>query len=235
MVINSISGPRNISTALMYSFAQRPDTKVVDEPFYAFYLVETGIVHPGNDDVLKSQAHSQYEVQGQLESISSEVIFVKNMAHHMAVMDQSLVEPLTNLFLIRNPKQIIASYADVINAPKLRDFGVVYQHELFTRLLAQGRHPVVLDAGLLLENPESVLTQLCERLGIPFFREMMSWPAGPKAYDGIWAPHWYSNVHRSTGFMPQSTSSRTLPPALHDLNEQAQFYYQALAPFALRP
>jgi len=235
MVINSISGPRNISTALMYSFAQRPDSQVVDEPFYAYYLHETGIVHPGKEEVLKSQPQSQYEVRAKLEGITTEILFIKNMAHHMAIMDQSFVDGVTNLFLIRNPKQIIASYADVIEAPTLQDIGIAYQYELFTRLLAQGRHPVVLDSGLLLTHPESVLKQVCGRLGIPYFREMLSWPAGPKSYDGVWAPHWYSNVHRSTGFERQPTSERPLPPALHDLNEQAQFYYAALAPFALRP
>jgi len=235
MVINSISGPRNISTALMYSFAQRPDTTVVDEPFYAYYLHETGIVHPGRDEVLKSQPRSQYAVRMQLETMTRGVLFLKNMAHHMAVMDQSFVEHVTNLFLIRNPRQIIASYANVIETPTLKDIGIAYQYELFTRLLSQGRHPVVVDSGLLLMNPESVVKQLCERLAIPFFREMLSWPAGPKAYDGVWAPHWYANVHRSTGFEAQPTSERPLPPALHDLNEQAQFYYEALAPFALRP
>ena len=235
MVINSISGPRNISTALMYSFAQRPDTVVVDEPFYAYYLHETGIVHPGRDEVLKSQPRSQYAVRTQLQTLSGDIVFLKNMAHHMAVMDQSFVDTVTNLFLIRNPKQILASYANVIETPTLKDIGIAYQHELFTRLLSQGRHPVVLDTGLLLIDPESVMKQTCERLGIPFLREMLSWQAGPKAYDGVWAPHWYANVHRSTGFERQATSDRPLPPALHDLNEQAQFYYEALAPFALRP
>ena len=219
----------------MYSFAQRPDTTVLDEPFYAYYLHETGIIHPGRDEVLKSQPRSQYAVRMHLETLNHEVLFLKNMAHHMAVMDQLFVDSVTNLFLIRNPKQIIASYANVIEAPTLKDIGIAYQYELFTRLLAQGRHPVVLDSGLLLADPESVIKQVCERLGIPFFREMMTWPAGPKPYDGVWAPHWYANVHRSTGFERQPTSDRPLPPALHELNEQAQFYYAALAPFALQP
>lgn len=219
----------------MYSFAQRPDTTVVDEPFYAYYLHETGIVHPGREDVLKSQSRSQYAVRISLEKMNRNILFIKNMAHHMAIMDQSFVDNVTNLFLIRNPSQIIASYANVIEAPTLQDIGIAYQYELFTRLLSEGRHPVVLDTGLLLADPESVLRQVCERLGIAFFTEMLKWPSGPKPYDGVWAPHWYANVHRSTGFERQPTSSRQLPPGLYDLNEQAQFYYEALTPFALRP
>lgn len=235
MIINSVSGPRNISTALMYAFAQRPDTKVLDEPFYAFYLDTTGVDHPGRHEVLASQPTSETGVRTAIANVDSDIVFVKNMAHHMALMDQSFVEEVVNVFLIRDPRQIIASYAHVIEAPTLRDIGIEYQYELFTRLLEQGRQPVVLDAGLLLQDPASVLQQACRRIGIPFYAEMLTWPPGPKSYDGIWAPYWYSNVHRSTGFETQPTSERALPGALRELNDTAQFYYQALVPFALRP
>jgi len=157
------------------------------------------------------------------------------MAHHMALLDQSFVEDVTNIFLIRNPRQILASYSDVIDTPTLRDIGIEYQYDLFNRLLEQGRHPVVLDSGLLLQDPPAVLKQLCHRLDIQFYREMLHWNSGPKPYDGVWAPHWYANVHRSTALEPQGTSNRPLPTHLRSLNEQAQFYYQALAPFSLQP
>ncbi|MEO8471418.1 MAG: sulfotransferase family protein [Chryseolinea sp.] len=234
--INSISGPRNISTALMYSFAQREDTMVMDEPFYAFYLHETGIIHPGAEEVLKSQPVSENVVRQQIiDFLGKEVLFIKNMAHHMAIVDQSFVEEVTNVFLIRDPKKMLASYADVIHAPTLMDIGIAYQHELFNRLLKDGRHPVVIDSGLLLENPATVLKQLCQRLDLPFYKEMLHWQAGPKSYDGVWAPHWYKNVHRSTGFEQQTTSNRTLPARLSALNDEAQYYYQAMAPFSLQP
>jgi hypothetical protein len=157
------------------------------------------------------------------------------MAHHMALLDQTFIDEVTNLFLIRNPKQILASYSNVIQAPTLRDIGIEYQYDLFNRLLAKGRHPVVVDAGLLLQDPPAVLKQLCQRLDIQFYREMLHWSSGPKPYDGVWAPHWYTNVHQSTAFEPQSTSTRPLPAHLQPINEQAQFYYQALEPFSLQP
>lgn len=113
--INAVSGPRNISTALMYAFAQRPDTTVLDEPFYACYLHKTGIIHPGREDVLKSQPTDEEQVLNDIfKARASGILFIKNMAHHMAILDQSFVGRVTNLFLIRNPRQIIASYADVI-------------------------------------------------------------------------------------------------------------------------
>lgn len=234
--INLIAGPRNISTALMYSFAQRNDTIVMDEPFYAFYLHTTGIHHPGKDEILDSQStDARHVAHSILENGTMPVVFVKNMAHHLELIDQSFLDKVTNVFLIRNPAQILASYVQVIEDISLRDIGIEYQFNLFHRLRAQGKDPIVLDSGHVLENPSSVLHQVCERIGIPFYDEMVHWPAGSKPYDGVWARYWYTNVHQSTGFAPQPTSDRPLPQHLHPLNEMAQYYYRAIAPFSVRP
>src|SRR5688572_15064944 len=195
--INLISSPRNISTALMYSFAQRNDTVVLDEPFYAFYLLTSGANHPGRDEVLQSQSNSEEAVKKEIFSIrNKEVVFIKNMSHHLEVMDESFVDDVVNVFFIRDPRQIIASYAQVIDKPIMRDIGVEYQFNLWRKLVNRKQDPIVLDAGNLLNGPRTVLERLCERIGIPFEESMMKWPAGPKPYDGVWAPHWYSNVHR---------------------------------------
>lgn len=234
--INLISGPRNISTALMYSFAQRADTTVLDEPFYAFYLHKSGINHPGKEEVLNSQPIDENEVSKTVfNGWRTPVLFIKNMAHHIALMDPSFLAKVTNIFLIRNPKQIIASYAQVIETPTLHDIGIAYQFSLFNRLKEQGQLPMVMDSGLILENPESVLIQVCQRIGIPFTTDMLHWQPGPKVYDGIWAKHWYGNVHKSSGFEKQPTSNRPLPTHLRALNEKAQYYYDALVPFSLQP
>jgi hypothetical protein len=233
--LNLISSPRNISTALMYSFAQRPDTQVLDEPFYAHYLLTSHADHPAKDEVIRNQPGRVEDVIQQIHALPAPVVFIKNMSHHVEAMDESFLEIVENIFFIRNPLQVIASYAQVIEKPVMRDIGMEYQYHLFQRLLSKGHDPVVLDSGLLLQNPESVLTQLCERVGIPFYRAMLQWPAGPKPYDGVWAPYWYSNVHRSTGFEKQATSSRPLPPELLDLYRQANFFYEKLLPFSLKP
>jgi len=234
--INLISGPRNISTALMYSFAERPDTRVLDEPYYAFYLNKSGIHHPGKDEVLRSQPLDEAEVsEAVFGTWQLPVLFIKNMAHHLELMDQRFLEKVTNIFLIRNPAQIIASYAQVIETPTLRDIGLEYQYKLFMNLRKKGVHSIVMDSGLILQNPESVLTQACNHIGIPFTSGMLRWQAGPKPYDGVWAKYWYTNVHKSTGFEKQPTSDRPLPVHLQELNETAQYYYQALLPFSLQP
>ena len=234
--LNLIAGPRNISTALMYSFAQRTDTAVLDEPFYACYLHITGLNHPGKDEVLKSQSIYAEEVSKSVfANRSKPILFIKNMAHHLEVMEQSFLEKVTNIFLIRDPKQILASYAQVIETPNLRDIGIEYQFNLFHRLKAQGQDPIIMDSNLVLENPASVLKQVCDRIGISFSTDMLRWPAGPKPYDGIWAKHWYSNVHKSSGFEKQATSNRPLPAHLHRQNEIAQYYYTELVPFSVQP
>lgn len=233
--LHLISGPRNISTALMYSFAQRSDAEVVDEPFYALYFSKTNVDHPGKAEVLNAQSSNENEVKAEIfKQHSKPVFFIKNMAHHIEVMeDQNFLSKCINIFLIRNPKQIIASYAQVIEKPVMRDIGIEYEWQLFKKL--NDPNSIVLDSGLLLQDPESVLKKVCECAGITFETQMLSWQAGRKPYDGVWAPHWYANVHKSTGFEKQQTSERQLPENLKPLADQADEYYQLLLQHALKP
>lgn len=219
----------------MYSFAQRTDTAVSDEPFYAVYLSKTNADHPGKAEVLNVQSGDEEKVKADIfREHNKPVYFIKNMAHHIEVMsDRGFLSACNNIFLIRNPKQLIASYAQVIARPVMRDIGIEYEWKLFNEL--NDRKSIVLDSGLLLENPESVLKQLCERSGLAFENQMLYWQPGPKPYDGIWAPHWYSNVHQSSGFEKQSTSERPLPDHLRPLAEEADQYYQKLLQHAIRP
>jgi hypothetical protein len=219
----------------MYSFAQRNDTHVVDEPFYALYFSKTDVDHPGKEEVLKAQSANEEKIKAEIfRKHEKPVFFIKNMAHHIEVMSNlDFLSACTNIFLIRNPVQIIASYAQVIERPVMRDIGIEYEWKLFNGL--KDTKSIVLDSGLLLENPESVLKQVCERAGITFEKQMLTWQPGPKSYDGVWAPHWYANVHKSSGFEKQPTSDRTLPDELKALAEQADVYYKQLLQHAIRP
>jgi hypothetical protein len=220
----------------MYSFAQRPDTVVLDEPYYAVYLSKTGADHPGKQDVLRSQSSNELEVTKMiLDESSRPVLFIKNMAHHIEVISQSFLSELTNIFLIRDPGQIISSYAQVIEKPVMRDIGIRFQYELFQRLQTGNSPPVVVDSGLLLNDPAAVIRKLCDRAEIPFLPEMLQWNAGPKNYDGVWAKYWYGNVHRSTGFERQPSRGRELDPSLVPLYTEALACYQKLLPFAIEP
>jgi hypothetical protein len=219
----------------MYSFAQREDTTVLDEPYYAVYLVKTDADHPGKQDVINNLPTTEKGVAKLISVTSTKpVLFIKNMAHHLEILDNRWVKDAVNVFLIRNPYQIIASYAEVINKPVMRDIGIEYQYQLFDELANKGKQPVVLDSGLLLENPEEVLKMLCKRCSIEFDQRMLHWPTGPKAYDGVWSTHWYANVHQSSSFEKQRTSTRVLPSHLQELYLQARGFYEKLLPISLK-
>ena len=226
-IINLISGPRNLSTALMYSFSRRPDTKVIDEPFYAHYLDTTGINHPGREETLNSMSSDINEVLKNINKTNGcEVLFLKNMAHHHQQMDLGFLQNMTNLFLVRNPKQLIASFAQVISKPSMQDIGLKKSWELFNKI--ENQHPVVLDSAEILKDPKLLLTKLCKKLNITYYDEMLSWPAGGIKEDGAWADYWYKNVHNSTGFAKQKTSSRELPKNCESLYLEALKYYNKL-------
>lgn len=237
MKINLISGPRNISTALMYAFAQRSDTQVLDEPFYGYYLATTGVEHPGREEVLENMLTSTSRILDEVifAPQKTPVLFIKNMAHHLIQGDVDFLLQLINVFLIRDPKQLIASFAQVMPSPTMNDIGVKRQYELFHFLQSKtGQIPIVLNSSELLKNPRAVLLQLCQALHIPFEEQMLSWKAGPIKEDGIWAKYWYQNVHQSTGFELQSHGDRPLPDHCKTLYEEALPYYHELNQYTLK-
>lgn len=230
------SGPRNVSTALMYAFAQRPDTRVWDEPLYGHYLRVTGAAHPGAKDVIENMDCVGDRVVREviLGQIDRPVAFFKNMTHHLVNLDLGFLERTVNVLLTRNPEEMVPSLAAALGQPEIRDTGYPQQIDLIRRLEALGQKPAVLESRQLLLDPRGVLTRLCEHMGIPFVEAMLSWPAGPKPYDGIWAPHWYANVHRSTGFAPYRPKTDPVPSRLKPLIESCQPYYEQLTKRAIR-
>ncbi|MFT4155774.1 hypothetical protein [Parafilimonas sp.] len=234
--INLWSSPRNISTAMMYSFAQRKDTMVFDEPLYAHYLKTTGIVHPGNEEILQSQNNDGEKVIGEiiLASHNKPLVFFKQMTHHLKNISLDFLSQTKNIIFIRNPRQIIASYAQVIKNVTMENVGIKKQWWLFNYLKERSMDCVVLDSNEILQSPQNVMQQLCAALQIPFDENMLHWPAGPKPYDGVWAKYWYNNVHLSTGFSKQKSSERELPSHLEPLHEACKVYYEQLYPYSIK-
>lgn len=224
------SSPRNLSTAIMYSFAQRPDTLVFDEPLYAHYLKLTGSDHPGTEEVLQSQEQDGQKVVENvlLAPYEKPIAFFKQMTHHLIALDERFLAKMINIIFIRDPKQIIASYAQVRPNVTMQDVGIARQWELYNTLISNKHSCIVLDSNEILKNPQKVLTQLCEALEIPFDKSMLHWPAGPKSEDGVWAKYWYANVHKSTGWQKQETSSRELPSYLEALHQEGKVFYDLL-------
>ncbi len=222
------SGPRTVSTALMRSWENRPDTVVVDEPLYAFYLDRTGLDHPGREQVIASQPVSWQTVLQQLTDgplpPGRSVCYAKHMTHHLLPeVDRAALAPLRHAFLIRDPAELLASYARVRATPTLDDLGIWQQTEIFDRFGGP-----VIDSRDLLDRPEAVLRSLCAALGVPFSARMLRWPAGPRDTDGVWAPYWYESVWRSTGFGRYRPPDRALPARLAALAEQCRPYYERL-------
>lgn len=235
--INLWSGPRNVSTALMYSFAQREDTRVVDEPLYAYYLQRSGADHPGREEVLAAQSQDGEEVVREviLGPCDRPVLFCKQMAHHLPGLRRSFLTQTKNVLLIRNPSEVLLSYSKVVSfMPEVSDTGIDFQSELLDELQELGHPPVVVDSRFLLLDPPGVLSALCQQLGIAFDSAMLSWPAGPRAEDGVWAEHWYGSVHQSTGFAPYRPPVAQLPDRLRDVAEACRPHYEKLTALALR-
>jgi len=230
------SGPRNISTAMMRSFGARPDTAVVDEPFYAAYLTATGLDHPMREEVLASQPCDCRDVIAQVLGPvpqNKPVWYQKHMTHHM--LPQFGIEWLASVrsaFLIRDPAAVLASYVQKREAVELADIGIVRQRELFEREAQRlGAAPPVVDSNALLANPAQVLAQLCAALGIPFTEAMLHWPVGRRESDGVWAPAWYSAVERSTCFAPPPAPvdpASPLPDSLRRIADEARPHYEAM-------
>ena len=232
------SGPRNLSTALMYAFAARGDCAVWDEPFYAAYLKATGIDHPMKDEIIAAGMTDPKAVAAAcLGPIPQKqtLFYQKHMTLHMIPeFDRGFMRGLTNVFLIRHPARVVASYSKKRESPTLADIGFVQQAELFDEVAGwMGRAPIVIDSADIRGTPRETLGKLCAALGIAFTDKMLRWAAGPKPYDGVWAPHWYNAVHASTGFDEPEGPLPDLPADYARLVDQALPHYERLAALKL--
>ena len=232
------SGPRNLSTAMMYAFAARGDCAVVDEPFYGAYLNATGMDHPMRAQVIASQSSDPAEVAAQCIGPiphGQSLFYQKHMTLHMIpAFDRAFLRGLTNVFLIRHPARVVASYARKREAPTLADIGFVQQAHLFDEVADYlGHTPVVLDSADVRADPSGTLRRLCGALELKFTEKMLSWPRGPKPHDGIWASHWYAEVHKSTGFGAAEGELPALSDDFQRLSDAALPYFERLHPHRL--
>jgi hypothetical protein len=221
----------------MYSFSRRSDTVVVDEPLYGYYLRQTGANHPGREEVINNMPHDPEVIFENIRSLDKhgKVIFLKNMGHHFAGLDIKMILSFKNIFLVRDPADMLPSLSVQIPQPALRDTGLRDQWNIFTLLKEAGQTPQVLDARILLEDPGKILSMLCGQLGIHFMQSMLSWPKGPKSEDGIWAKYWYQKVHQSTGFGKYEKKDHTFHGNLDLLLSECRPYYENFMRHVLRP
>jgi hypothetical protein len=233
------SGPRNISTAMMRAWGNRPDTFVIDEPFYAYYLKATGKKHPGAHEVIASGETDWRKVIAQLTDPipnARRIFFQKQMAHHLVPdVDREWLGAVTNCFLIRDPREVIASYIKKREEPALSDLGFIQQAEIFDFVRTRTSSiPPIVDAKDVLENPERMLRLLCESVGVEFSQSMLSWPAGFRETDGVWAGHWYREVAKTTSFQPYRPRHAEVPTHLREIYDRCRECYERLYEYRLR-
>jgi hypothetical protein len=232
------SGPRNLSTAMMRAFGNRPDCAVVDEPFYAAYLALSGARHPMREEILRAHETDWRKVAAFVSGPAPggrRLFYQKHMTHHMLPsIGRDWMASCRHVFLIRHPARVLASYAAKRESVEFRDIGFAEQAALFDAATAlAGAAPPVIDADAVLADPEGMLRKLCATVGIPFTDRMLSWPPGLRETDGIWAPYWYDAVKNSTGFGPPKEMPKLRDPHLLRLEEQALPIYERLAAVAL--
>jgi len=219
----------------MYAFAQREDTQVYDEPLYAHYLKVSGAQHPAREQVLQAlENDGDKVVEEVILQKSNKLLFHKLMTHFLIGIDTEFLSEVINVIFIRNPEEIITSYAKVIPYPKMNDIGVRQQYELYLSLEERGVTPIVLDSKYLLQNPELILNKLCDILEIPFDEKMLKWGKGARKEDGVWASYWYKNIHNSTGFLPYTKREIILTDSNAELAEECLPYYKFLTTKSLQ-
>jgi hypothetical protein len=219
----------------MYSFAQREDTKVFDEPLYAHYLSQSNAksYHPGVDDILESMENDGSKVVDMMMGEHpKKVVFFKNMTHHLLNLDKSFMNDMHNVILTRDPTEMLPSFARVIEKPTLEDVGYGQHIELVSYMKQQKIDPIVVDSKQILLDPENALIELCKTIDIPFDSSMLFWKKGARPEDGIWAKYWYSNIHNSTGFIDYEAKKEIFPEELRPLLNQCMPYYNQLMELA---
>lgn len=233
------SGPRNISTAMMRAWENRPDTAVLDEPLYGPYLHDSGSPHPIADEVISAQgADWRQAVEVITGNVPGDrpVFYQKHMTHHLlAHMKRDWMDGLINCFLIRDPREVLLSYSKKRQETTLEDIGIAQQLEIFDYVCQRtGVIPPVIDSKDVLLDPRGMLTSLCEQVGVPYTDAMLSWPAGSRASDGVWSKHWYGSVEQSTGFVEYVRKDESLPESLLPIAEACDVPYRTLYEHRLR-
>ena len=234
MILAVWSGPRNLSTTLMYSFGSRPDFSIWDEPYYAAYLKQTGLIHPMRKEILEMGLQDHELVKSACTAQKEEGkpnIYQKHQTHHMLEnFDRSWIINVTNVFLIRHPARVISSYEKKRENPTLNDIGFKQQAEIFDFICQESdKKPPVIDSYNIRKNPEKELRKLCAQIELNFDPEMLHWPSGGHKNDGIWASHWYNSVWNSTGFLPEEGPLPDLSNRMQDLCDQAIPFYEKMS------
>ena len=232
MIVACWSGPRNISTALMRSWSSRKDTFVTDEPFYAYYLNETKLKHPMYKDIINSYSVKYDQVINYLLDeipANKKIWYQKHMAHH--ILDFKKIEWVSrceNCILLRNPKEVISSYAKKNTLNNVEELGYPQQYEIIKYLKKINRSYIIIDSSELLKNPEKVLSTWCMKINLKFDKSMLQWKTGKHENDGIWWKTWYDNVIKTSGFQKYEKKDINIENKYDSIYNESMKYYSFL-------
>ena len=226
---------------MMRSFENRSDCVVSDEPLYGAWLAATGESHPMAAEIIAAMETDWRAVTATLSGPvpgAARLWYQKHMTHHLLpeMMQADWLSRLTHVFLIRDPRRVVVSYLRKRETVSPEAIGVPQQQALYDFVRQElGQTPPVIDADEFLADPEGQLGALCDRLGIEFSADMLAWPPGPRASDGVWAPHWYQAVWQSTGFAQPNTDRSSLDGDAASVAARCLPAYQRLREKRLRP
>ena len=236
MKIACWSGPRNISTALMRSWSSRSDSFVSDEPLYAYYLKAKQLKHPMYKEIID---HYPNQYEDVITSLNSEIPngkqhwYQKHMAHHLIDLSNiDWIKNFENCILIRHPKDVINSYVKKNTLNHIDELGYPQQYKIMEYLDSIGKKFIVIDSNILLDRPETILSQWCKSIDLEFDSSMLKWEMGNHAQDGIWWKHWYDNVITTTHFQKFSGNQHELDQKYQLIYDEALDYYNKLYYFA---
>ena len=236
------SGPRNLSTALMYSFENRGDVKIADEPFYGYFLYNNKIMHPKRNLIIKTMECEKNKLINDLTNKQNlktkQIWYQKQMTHHINIRDDvSWIDKVTNCFLIREPLDVIISYQKIYKNVSMELIGLEQQNKIFDYVINNiDDNPLVIDALGLRNNPENILKLACKKLNIKFTKKMLQWPKGPKKNEGLWGEYWYKNVWETTSFVSQKKQKKVeINTDIKDLYLQAKLFYDKLYNYKINP
>ena len=233
------SGPRNISTTMMRAFGNRPDTFASDEPFYGYFLKTTNTDHPMKNEVISKYQTNWSDIKDYLTGPipnNKPIWYQKQMTQHLLANDSiEWTDKVTNCFLIRDPKDVIVSYAKIYDKMTPELLGFPQLLKVFNHTLKSSKvKPIVINSLNILKEPKPMLKTLCESLDITFTDNMLTWEVGPKEYEGIWGKHWYKQLHSTTGFIKYEKKDKTLPNSLLKLYNECNHYYKQIKEYQIK-
>jgi hypothetical protein len=216
---------------MMYAFASRRDFDVLDEPFYAAFLKQTGDPHPMAQEIMAAHDTSWASAAATCARDGDPHIYQKHMCHHILEnTPMGWAEDCKHVFLIRHPARVLASYRQKRQSVTLEDIGVDQQLDFYEEFGG-----TVIDSADIRAAPAPMLRALCDALELTYDPAMLSWPAGGTDADGIWARHWYNAAHASTGFAGPEGPLPDLSGELAELCEEALPAYAILRSQRLAP